>query len=274
MSLAQAAMLGLVEGITEYLPVSSTGHLLLAQRALNIPQDAAADAYAICIQAGAIIAVLGLYFRYLKSMLMGLGGADDDGRRLAVNTFMAFLPAAAAGYLALDWVKAHLFGPWPIVIAWFVGGVAILAVSRSRTARPASAGYTLESLTWQRAFLIGLLQCLAIWPGTSRSLVTIVGGVLVGLKLRDAVIFSFILGAITLTAGTAYELLRHGPEMAHSYGTAGLLTGFVVAAVSAALAVKWMVGYLKRHGLQVFGYYRVAIALLVGVLLLTGRMEP
>jgi undecaprenyl-diphosphatase len=272
MSFIEALILGVVEGLTEYLPVSSTGHLILAQRVMGIGQDKVADAYAVAIQSGAILAVAGLYFSYLARMFRGLVGRDPEGLRLHLNVAVAFAPAAIVGLLFMDAVTTTLFGLWPIVIAWFVGGVAILLVTwyRRNTHRP--QGRDIFDLRWQHALVIGLLQCLAVWPGTSRSLVTIVGGVLVGLSLRSAVIFSFILGALTLAAGTAYEVITDGPAMLKAYGWVNLTTGFAAAALSAMVAVKWMVGYLKQHGLAVFGYYRVVLSLLVAGLLAGGFM--
>ena len=284
MTLGQALVLGLVEGVTEYLPVSSTGHLLLAQRAMGIgaasdllsaPEreraKAAADAYAICIQAGAILAVLGLYARRVKEMIMGLAGKDPAGLRMVINILAGFVPAAILGLVFADLIKAYLFGPWPVVIAWFVGGAAILLVAwwrKARGCKPAS-GRPLDELTWRLALLIGFAQCIAMWPGISRSLVTIVGGVLVGLSLPAAVEFSFLLGVVTLGAATAYDGLRHGQTMLETFDLLSLSTGLLVAFVSAVVAVKWMVAYLNRHGLALFGYYRVIVAV-VATLLITG----
>ncbi len=277
MTVAQAAVLGLVEGLTEYLPVSSTGHLILAQRTMGIGGDngenVAADAYAICIQAGAILAVLGVYFGYIKRILFGLTGRDREGLRLGINLIAGFLPAAAIGLLFFDAIKERLFGLWPVVGAWFVGGVAILVVTWWRKDKQGAKGADLWELTWQRALLIGLIQCIAVWPGTSRSLVTIVGGILVGLNLRSSVIFSFLLGAVTLSASTAYDGLKHGELLLQTYGWPSMLTGFVVAWISAMAAVKWMVNYLKQHGLALFGYYRIALAIVVGALLLAGMIQ-
>jgi undecaprenyl-diphosphatase len=272
MSILQAVVLGLVEGLTEFLPVSSTGHLILAQRAMGIEQGAAADAYAIVIQAGAMLAVLGLYARLWRRMGSGLLGRDAGGRRLLAHVVLAMLPAVVVGLLALDFVQESLFGLWPIVAAWFVGGCAILTVGwyRRHTHRPIGLG--IFDLTWRRALAIGLIQCIALWPGTSRSLVTIVGGVLAGLGLEAAVVFSFLLGAATLAAGTLYEATASGGAMLHSYGPPSLLAGLAAAALSAFCAVKWMVSYLQRHGLALFGYYRVALALVVAGLLLSGHM--
>jgi undecaprenyl-diphosphatase len=180
----QAIWLGLVEGITEYLPVSSTGHLLLAEHVLGMKAGVAASAYAICIQGGAIAAVLGLYAGRVRQAAAGLLGRDPEGARLAFHIFIAFLPAAVVG-LALDKViERHLFGPWPIVAAWLVGGVAILLVERTARFRREHEGMDITGLAWRGAVAIGFAQCLALWPGTSRSLVTIIAGVFVGPPYR------------------------------------------------------------------------------------------
>jgi undecaprenyl-diphosphatase len=284
MSSGQAVVLGIVEGLTEYLPVSSTGHLLLAEKIMKIGEDPAlsadqqkrekeaADAYTICIQAGAIIAVLGLYFQRVLSMFRGLSGSDPDGRKLLINVAAGFLPAAVIGLLFNKIIKAYLFGPWPVVAAWFVGGVAILAVSfhRKRTNRTASPAGSLEDLSWKAALIIGFAQCLAMWPGVSRSLVTIVGGVLVGLSLPAAVEYSFLLGVVTLGAATGYDGLKHGHIMVQTFDPYSLAIGVFFAFVAAVVSVKWMVSYLNRHGLSIFGYYRVGLAIVVAILLGTG----
>ena len=278
-SVLQAAVLGVVEGLTEYLPVSSTGHLLVTQKILgmgdsdsNSPRQrdsvkAAADAYAICIQAGAILAVLGLYGRRFEQMLRGVAGRDPAGLRMAMNIAAGFVPAAIIGLLLEARIKEHLFGVWPVVWAWFVGGIGILALDwwkgkqseRPRNTKP------LEELTWKMALLIGLAQCVAMWPGVSRSLVTIVGGVMVGLTLLAAVEFSFLLGVVTLTAAAFYDAIKFGTIMLESFDALPLAVGLVFAFLSAVVAVRWMVNYLGRHGLGVFGYYRVALALLVAL---------
>gem|GEM_PF-33388 len=264
----QALILGLVEGLTEYLPVSSTGHLLLAQRLMGIDSSTASDAFAICIQAGAILAVLGIYRQRVAQMVMGAVGRNEAGQRLLINLLSAFVPAAVLGLLLEKPIKKYLFGGdewglWPVVAAWFAGGMAILVVSLARRRRGTSptTGFDLEHLTVRMALIVGLAQCIAMWPGVSRSLITIVGGVLVGLSLPAAVELSFLLGVITLTAATAYDALKHGPEMLATYGATPLLIGFGAAWLSAVLAVKWMVGYLKSHGMEIFGWYRVALAL-------------
>jgi len=265
----QALLLGVVEGITEFLPVSSTGHLLVTQRALDIVESAASNAFAICIQAGAVAAVLLLYFGRVRRVLAGLLGRDPEGLRLGIALVLAFLPAAAVGFLAGDAIEARLFHPWPVVAAWAAGGVVILLVHGRRWAR-GEGGRPLEQLGAGSALLIGLAQVLALWPGTSRSLVTLLAGLLVGLSLPAAIEFSFLLGVLTLGAATAFKLLKEGSDMLHSYGAVTLAAGFVAAAVSAAIAVRWMVGYLARHDLRIFAWWRLIAAGLVAALLLAG----
>ena len=268
----QALVLGIVEGLTEYLPVSSTGHLLLTQRLLGIESSTAADAFAICIQAGAILAVLGLYRARVAQMTLGVVGRDPVGQRLAFAIIAAFIPAAVLGLLLEKPIKLYLFGGdawgmWPIVAAWLVGGIAILVVSRLRRRRGGTpqTGLNLEHLTLRMALIVGFAQCIAMWPGVSRSLVTIVGGLLVGLSLPAAVEFSFLLGVVTLTAATAYDAFKNGGEMLATYGPTPLLIGFGAAWLSAVIAVKWMVSYLQSHGLEIFGWYRVVLAIVVTV---------
>lgn len=268
MTWLQAAVLGLVEGITEFLPVSSTGHLLVAERMMGLPDNDASKAYAICIQAGAILAVGVLYTHRLKQAAMGMIGQNPDGRRLLERILVAFSPAVVAGLLLDDLVESVLFGAWPVVIAWVVGGVAILAFARNLRV----TGDDLGALSNKHAFLIGLAQCVALWPGTSRSLATIAGGLLVGLSLPAAVEFSFLLGFITLSAATAFSALKHADEMFEAYGAAPIAIGFVVAFVSAVAAVRGMVAFLERGGFALFGVWRIAAGVVVAALLLAGRL--
>ena len=283
MTIAQAVVLGVVEGVTEYLPVSSTGHLLVTQRLMDIgTTDAdkeAADAYVVVIQLGAILAIVILYWSRLVSLLRGLVGQDPEGRRILIAVVVAFLPAAVIGLIGEATIKDVLFGAWPVVAAWFVGGVALLVLVRTGLLPtgdpdPDDAGsaraVVLGAITARQALIIGFAQCLAMWPGTSRSLVTIVAAVLVGLRLSAAVEFSFLLGLGTLTAATVLDLARHGGEIVDTFGTAAPLAGFVAALLSAIVAVRWMVTYLQRHSLAIFGWYRIAVAVVVAGLLVGG----
>lgn len=268
-----AAVLGLVEGATEYLPVSSTGHLLLAESIIGISHDPAskkaADAYAIVIQSGAILAVLGLYRTRIRQILMGLLGRDADGRMLALNLVIAFVPAVVIGLLFGDAIKEYLFGVWPVTAAWMAGGILLLVLDKKIP--HTQAGLDIESFQWRHALGIGLMQCAAMWPGVSRSLATIAGALLMGAGMGAAVEFSFLLGLITLGAATVYEGYKSGSMIVTHFGFAGPFIGFLCAFVSAWISVKWMVGYLQRRGLSIFGWYRIALALVVAAVLIRSQ---
>jgi undecaprenyl-diphosphatase len=273
MSLPQALVLGAVEGITEFLPVSSTGHLLVAQRLMGIGQTAAskeaADAYAICIQLGAILAVLLVSFGRVKSMVRGIAGRDKQGLKLAANLVVAFIPAAVVGFLFEEKIKQYLFGPWYIAAAWIVGGAFILLAMRKKGSE---GGLALEELTWQKALIIGLAQCAALWPGVSRSLATIAGGMLLGLSVSATVEFSFLLGLVTLGAATVYEGIKLGPQIISTFGWVSPLAGLLVAGLTAFVAVRWMLSYLRKNSPMVFGWYRLGIGVFLVALILRGYL--
>lgn len=263
LSVFSAIVLGLVEGLTEYLPVSSTGHLLMANELLGLNTSEQAekllDAYAICIQAGAILAVLFVYKERVIQLFEGLIGRSEEGRRLLLAVIASFVPTAIIARVIYDPIREHIFSPGYIAIAWIVGGVVILGLSR--TGFFDRAGAELTELTMKQAGLIGLMQAIAVWPGVSRSLVTIIAGVLVGLRLRAAVEFSFLLGLLTLTAATVYAAKSDGAELVDQFGFLTPAIGLVVAFVSAIAAVRWMVAWLNDRGFEVFGWYRLATGL-------------
>ena len=271
LSALHAIILGLVEGLTEFLPISSTGHLLVAEKLLGLggtdAADTALDTYAICIQAGAILAVLVLYRSRIVELFQGLVGRSDEGRRLLIALFVAFLPAALVGVVAIDAIRSVLFGVAPVAAAWIAGGLFILWVTRQPWRR--GGLLELEELTIRHAFLIGLAQMVALWPGVSRSLVTIIAALALGYSMRAAVEFSFLLGLLTLGVATVYEGLRSGDQLVATFGVATPVLGLVVAFVSAVVAVRWMVAWLQSRGLEVFGYYRVLIgvAAVVGLII-------
>ena len=162
---------------------------------------------------------------------------------------------------------------WPVVAAWIIGGIALLVFAKKPVAGEAGTDDAkLPIPTLNQALMIGLLQCVAMWPGTSRSLMVIVGGLLVGLGLRRSVEFSFLLGVLTLGAATAKDTLEFGPLMLQHYGLTSVATGFIASTISAFIAVRWLVTYLSRHGLKNFGYYRIAVGLVIGGLILTGHL--
>jgi undecaprenyl-diphosphatase len=253
----QAVLLGLVEGITEYLPISSTGHLILAESLLGLGGDetkSAFDAFSIVIQGGAILAVLGLYWGRVLSLARGVLGSDPAGLRLLLNLLVAFAPAVVVGLPLDKWIERHLFHPLPVLAALAVGGVFMILFDR----RLRSGTRTIDELDWRQALAIGALQCLSLWPGTSRAMAVIVGGTLFGLRPRDAAEFSFLLGLPTLGGATAYKVLKEHQAIAQ-LGVPPVLIGIAVAAISAALAVRWLVSFLNRHGLAPFGWYRLAL---------------
>lgn len=261
LTMPKAIVLGLIEGITEFLPISSTGHLLVAEKLMDIgTQDEAAkkaaDAYAVIIQLGAIAAVLLISWKRVVDVLQGVVGRSDTGRRLLVNLIAAFVPAAMVGVLLDSLLEKHLLKPIPVAFAWLVGGVAIIATAK-RFKAAQHAGRLLDSMTARDALMIGVAQSVALWPGVSRSLVTILGAILLGFRLRDAVEFSFLLGLCTLSAAAGYSLLKDGSLVFDTFGTTTPLIGMVVAFVSAAIAVKWLVAYLNKHDLSLFGIYRL-----------------
>lgn len=298
LSLRDAVVLGIVEGVTEYLPVSSTGHLIVANRVLGLDSEVplrnaageplwhkkptparpqgqpltlklAADTYVVVIQFGAIAAVALLYWRQLRAMALGALGRDESGQRLLLHVLVAFVPAAAIGFFAHDWIDAHLFSV-PTVIAAQVGGaIFMLAVDRWHRRQNSRQG-SIDALTVRHAAGIGCLQCAALVPGTSRSMTTIVGGYLAGLAPAKAAEFSFLLGFVTLSAASVYKGWRSGGAMLQVFGWTPVLVGGIVATVVAAVCVRFLVGWLTRRGLGVFAWYRLGVAAVLTVLLAQG----
>ncbi|MBN4052795.1 undecaprenyl-diphosphate phosphatase [Roseiflexus sp. AH-315-K22] len=283
----QAVILGLVEGITEYLPISSTGHLIIVSSLLGLDQEnkSAVDAFNIVIQGGAILAVLGLYRQRVWQMIQGLLGKDAAGRKLALNLIVAFLPAAVLGVLFDDWIEARLFSTGPVIAALALGGVYMIVLDRRRAKRekedPDRVHVDLTGLTVWHALFIGFMQTVAMWPGTSRSMMTITAGVLVGLKPRQAAEFSFLLGLPTLGGACVYKLgknLKHAHDtqtanMFETIGYGAVFIGLAVATVSAVVAVRWLVGFLNRHGLEPFGWYRLVLAAVLGTMIALGAVS-
>ncbi|MEI7656942.1 MAG: undecaprenyl-diphosphate phosphatase [Phycisphaerae bacterium] len=288
LELWQAVVLGLVEGITEYLPISSTGHLILASAFMGLggtpEQQQAIDDFNIVIQGGAIAAVVGLYWPSLVRMGKGLLGQDEAGLRLLVNLFIAFLPAAAIGLFLKDPIEHFLFRPVPVLLALGLGGIYMMIADLRATGRlglPHKHGSEpgIFDLVPAQALFIGFLQCIAMWPGVSRSMMTITGGIWCGMRPRQAAEFSFLLGLPTLLAATVYKLAKNiarahhdgTPHMFEQLGYLPCLVGIVVAAVSAAVAVRWLVSFLNRHGLTPFGWYRLALCFVVAGLVFSGK---
>ncbi|HVS53651.1 MAG TPA: undecaprenyl-diphosphate phosphatase [Opitutaceae bacterium] len=296
LSTGDAIALGVIEGVTEFLPVSSTGHLVIASHVLGLESERpltdrngqllwyrrpsekhpdgepltlklAADTYNVVIQFGAIAAVALLYWPQLLAMLRGLFGRDPAGQRLLVNVLIAFVPAAVVGLLAHDWIDRHLFSIGAVIFAQVAGALLMFYAEAWRRGRAAAKGAGAESgadLTPKSAAGIGAWQVLALWPGTSRSMTTIVGGYFAGLEPRRAAEFSFILGFVTLSAATLFKSYKSGAAMIQVFGWSHVLLGCVVAAITAAVCVRFLVRWLTRHGLGIFGWYRIAVAVALG----------
>lgn len=296
-SYMDALILGVVEGVTEFLPISSTGHLIISNYFLNLDGNItlrdkesgellydkhgditlkrAADSYAVIIQFGAILAVAFIYWRRILSIFAGLLGRDKKGLLLFRNLMIAFLPAAVIGLCFADLIESYLFGLAPVAAALFAGGVLMLFVERWKKRKllnpdpKSESEMDLSDLSIRQCLVIGLLQCVAMWPGTSRSMMTIVGGYAVGLKPIRAAEFSFLLGLVTLTAASAYKTLLIGGAMLRALSIGPILFGLLMASISAFLAVRWMISYLTSRGLGIFAYYRFVIAaILVGMILM------
>jgi undecaprenyl-diphosphatase len=276
----QAVVLGLVEGITEYLPVSSTGHLIVASSLMKMDTAGlknAVDAFEVVIQTGAILAVVGLYWPRFVQMLRGLTGRDAAGLKLLINLFIAFLPAAVVGLALHKYIKEYLFGPVPVAAALVAGGVYMIGVNRWKRSEKAE-GKSIDELTPGGALVVGALQCFAMWPGMSRSMMTITGGYFAGLRVAAAAEFSFLLGVPTLLAAGGLDLFKDlwgahkngTPNMFQVLGPMTCAVGLVVATVSAAVTVKWLVGFLVRRGLTPFGVYRIAAGLVMLALIWRG----
>lgn len=248
MDLLKALLLGVVEGLTEYLPVSSTGHLLLVERLIGEQSTS----FAIVIQLGAILAVVAEYRERLTRW----------DPKLYTNLAIGFVPTAIAGLLLRKTIKEHLTGPTPIAIALIVGGIVMIAVERLR--RPGEE----TEITPKRALFIGLGQVVSMWPGSSRSMCTIVTGQLTGLSTAAAAEFSFLLGLPTLGAATLYEGFKSRNELlASSSSTLALAVGLVTSFVVAWVVVRGFIRYLKRRELEPFAIYRILLgAVVLGVI--------
>ena len=232
MTILQSLILGLVEGLTEYLPVSSTGHLIITQYLLGLGESDALNAYSVCIQSGAILAVLNLYFARVGQMWRGVLGKNPSGLKLAVNLLLGFLPAMVIGFFLAKPIKNFLFNAETVLISWAIGGIVILLYVRHcrKTGNKNNAnGIELEAMNWKQALTVGFMQCIAMCPGTSRSLMTMLGGLVAGLSMAAAVEFSFLLGLITLSAATVYDFTKYGDNMVAEIGWGPMLAGTFMA---------------------------------------------
>jgi undecaprenyl-diphosphatase len=256
-----AVILGVVEGLTEFIPVSSTGHLIIASHLLGFVGEKAAS-FQVAIQFGAILAVLLLYWtRFVDLLPVGKVASQCEHSNLAGwagiwRISAATVPALVVGYLTKDLIKTYLFTPWAVTVALAGGGVAILIAERllrRRTSRP------LETVTVVQAIGVGLFQVLALWPGTSRSAATIVGGMLLGLDRKGAAEFSFLIAVPVMLAVECYELIKMG-HLFSAQDATNFMIGFVVSFIVAVMAVKTFILFLSKWTLVPFAWYRIIVA--------------
>ena len=253
----KAFVLGIVEGLTEFLPISSTGHLIIAGQLLGFGGDKA-KVFDIVIQSGAMLAVVWEYRARFAGLLTRLD-RDPAVRRFAVNLVVAFIPAAVLGLAFGSAIKQHLFHAVPVAAAFIAGGLIILWVER--TPRPAMVA-SVDDMRWQDALKVGLAQSFALIPGTSRSGATIIGGMLFGLSRRVATEFSFFLAVPTLIAAGAYDFYKH--RALFDAGDIGPFSvGFIVSFVAAFLCVRWLLRYIATHDFTAFAWYRIVFGVIV-----------
>ncbi|HKW80692.1 MAG TPA: undecaprenyl-diphosphate phosphatase [Casimicrobiaceae bacterium] len=256
-----AAILGLVEGLTEFLPVSSTGHLIVAGSLLGYTGERA-KLFEIVIQAGAILAVCWEYRARLWAVLRGLP-RERAAQRFALNLLIAFLPAAVLGLAFGNAIKSRLFAPVPVAAAFIVGALVILWAERRQKRRPDSVLIdSVDRMSWRDALKIGIAQAFALIPGTSRSGATIIGGMLFGLSRRAATEFSFFLAIPTLFAATGYELVK-SRQLVSSADLSMIGVGFAVALVSAFFTIRALLRYVAHHDFVPFAWYRIAFGLVI-----------
>ncbi|MDR1232782.1 MAG: undecaprenyl-diphosphate phosphatase [Puniceicoccales bacterium] len=272
----ESIILGITQGATEFLPISSTGHLILVDQFLldhkPSPLSGADDskalkaqaknAYFVIIQFGSMLAVLFLYRRRFTNMFLGLFGHNHHGRNLMFNLIASFLPAAMLGPFIGGWLKV-LYHALPVAIALIIGGIVMLRIEKSYHKRLMKGYGKIDNLTFTKSFFIGLWQCLAFIPGTSRAMTTIIGGYQCGLRRSEAAEYSFLLGFVTLSAATAYEFVKDFDIIFLHFSPRTFLLGISVACLSSMVAIKFLISFIARNGMIVFAWYRIILAIFV-----------
>ena len=273
-----AIVLGIVEGITEYLPVSSTGHLIITNQLLGLNEDNQNDynssysfkkaifAYIIIIQAGAILAVLLLYRKNLTRIFYGFLGKDIEGRKLGINLLISFLPAVIIG-LSLNKIIEKYLGDniTAVTLALIIGAIVMLFAEKRQTKRKNHRAEitNLTKLSFKKSLIIGMAQCAALWPGMSRSMTTIVAGYYVGLSPKKSAEYSFLLGFITLSAASIYKLTSDKLMILDYIELGPLFVGILISFLSAVISIKFLINCLKKYGLGPFAWYRIILAIFI-----------
>ncbi len=260
MEFLSAIFMGVVEGLTEFLPVSSTGHLILFGDLLHF-EGPPGHVFEVVIQFGAILAVVALYWRKFLNILLHL--READAQHFVRNLLLAFLPAVVIGALVHDAIKAALFNATVVAIALIVGGIAILVIER---VKPIARIHSTEAMGWKTALAIGFMQCMAMIPGVSRSGATIMGALMVGVDRKTAAEFSFFLAVPTMFAASVYDLYKGGVGM-DGAGLELIAIGFVVSFLVALFVVRWLVRFVQTHGFGLFAWYRIVLGTVILTLL-------
>jgi len=266
--LFKALIMGLVEGITEFLPVSSTGHLIITADLINFWTKEKRDVFEVVIQLGAILAVCYEYRERLVSVTRGLL-TDAPAQRFVLNLLVAFLPAAILGFLFIKSIKFYLFNPVAVAVALIVGGLVILWAEKRQHVVSIER---VDDMDWRDALKVGMAQCLALVPGTSRSGATIIGGLLFGLSRKTAAEFSFFLAIPTMFAATFYDVIKNRDEFAAA-DMPVLAVGFVVSFISALLVIRALMRFISRHDFTVFAWYRIAFGSFILISAATGWLS-
>jgi undecaprenyl-diphosphatase len=253
MTIIQAIIIAIVEGLTEFLPVSSTGHMILTSSLLGVENNAFLKTFEISIQLGAILAIVIMYIkRFFKSF------------EIYAKLFAAFIPTALVGFLAYGFIKEYLFNPIIVAVAQIAGGIILILINRKMLSQ-VSNYKEVEDVSLKNAFFIGLIQCISMIPGVSRAAATIVGGTFNGFNKKQAMEFSFLLAVPTMAAATGYDLLKTPVQFSHN-DIVLLIVGLVTAFIVAWIAVKAFISFVEKHGFAFFGWYRIAIGILYLIL--------
>ena len=249
MNIIQSIILSIIEGLTEFLPISSTGHMILASSIMNIPESAFVKTFEISIQIGAILAIVLLYARRFF-----------QGISIYLKLGIAFIPTGIIGFLAYPYIKTYLFNPIIVTISLILGGIVLILIDR-KVVNQKSETDTLENISYKNAFFIGLFQSISMVPGVSRAAATIVGGIFNKLDKKQAIEFSFLLAVPTMFAATGYDLYKTSVVFS-GHEIILLIIGLVVAFITALIAVKVFVRIVQNYGFKYFGYYRIIIGIL------------
>jgi len=255
MTLIQSIIIAIIEGITEFLPISSTGHMILASSLMKIHEDDFVKTFEISIQLGAIMAIV---FMYIKRFLQGI--------TIYLKLAIAFIPTAIVGFFAYSFIKDYLFNPVIVAVSLIVGGIILILIDRKVVSQKSQTD-VLENITYKNAFFIGLIQCFSMIPGVSRAAATIIGGVFNGLDKKQATEFSFLLAVPTMFAAAGYDLLKT-PVIFTNHEIILLVIGFIIAMVTAWIAVKIFIKLVENYGFKYFGYYRIVIGIIFLIVLL------